>query len=73
MFRGDLGNSGAWFLQMVGLFGSLDTYAPSFTYLSWFVAVGLVSTLGVMVAQLRVLVTFLLLVLLTLFLPVIVE
>ena len=27
--------------QMIGLFGPLDTNAPSFTYLAWFMAVGL--------------------------------
>lgn len=40
------GYTGQWLVQMVGVFGSLDTYAPTATYLAWAVVLGTLVLLG---------------------------
>jgi hypothetical protein len=73
ILRDAIGNSSVWFQQMVGVLGWLDTSLPSFTYLFWYVAVGMVAVFGIVVAKKRELVVFVLLIVVILILPVAIE
>lgn len=48
-----LGHTSTFIAEMIGVFGWLDTYAPSMTFLAWYAAFGLLVGLGVVVARRR--------------------
>jgi len=67
------GGTGAWIEQMVGVFGWVDTYSPLITYLIWFVGVGMLFVLAVVVSRLRQVAVLALLTCLVIAVPVLID
>jgi hypothetical protein len=67
------GQTGSWFEQMVGIFGSLEAPSPLPTFLAWWVAIGAVVLLAFAVGRRREIGSLVVLIVLVLLLPAFME
>jgi hypothetical protein len=67
------GSTGTWFQEMIGVFGWLDTTSPLFTYLVWYIGVGMIFVLTIVSARIRWSVILSLLAILVITVPVLLQ